>query len=70
MSTPAASSPLLTPQEAAEFLRSKDRTLERWRSTGDGPPFVKVGRKVVYRLTDLNAWLEQQRRTHTGAPAA
>ena len=70
MSTLAVSSPLLTPQEAAELLRSKDRTLERWRHAGGGPPFVKIGRRVVYRLSDLEAWLAQQRREHTGASVA
>jgi excisionase family DNA binding protein len=60
-----ASSPCLTPQEAAEFLRSTDRTLERWRHTGGGPAFTKVGRRVVYRLADLEEWLAHQRREHT-----
>lgn len=64
------SNPLLTQPEAAAFLRANPRTLERWRMTGAGPPFVKIGRKVGYRLLDLEVWLEQQRRTHTGAPAA
>ncbi|MBY0567449.1 MAG: hypothetical protein K2P70_09065 [Hyphomonadaceae bacterium] len=32
-------------------------TLSNWRSTGIGPPFMKVGRSVRYRLDRLNAWL-------------
>lgn len=33
-------------------------TLERWRSEGKGPPFVKVGpRRVGYRLADFERWL-------------
>ena len=69
MSTVASipSSPCLTPQEAADYLRTKDRTLERWRHAGGGPPFTKVGRRVVSQLGDLQTWLEQQRRDHTGA---
>lgn len=63
------SSALLTPQEAAEYLRTKDRTLERWRHTGGGPPFVKIGRRVCYKLTDLDTWLAHQRREHTSASA-
>jgi excisionase family DNA binding protein len=64
------SDPLYTPPEAAEHLRGKERTLERWRHTGGGPPFVKVGRAVRYRLSDLEAWLAQQRRQDTSASGA
>lgn len=65
MPTLTASSPLLTPEEAAEFLRTKPRTIERWRHAGGGPPFLKIGRRVCYRLSDLEGWLAQQRRAHT-----
>ena len=70
---PFASSPCLTPQGTADYLRTGVRTLERWRHVGGGPVFVKIGRKVAYRLTDIQSYLDQQRRTHTGAstsPAA
>jgi predicted site-specific integrase-resolvase len=45
-------------------LRQKDlaarwhvspRTLERWRWTGAGPRFLKVGGRVIYRLEDVEA---------------
>ena len=29
------------------------RTLERWRTEGRGPQFVRIGRHVRYRLTDI-----------------
>ena len=29
------------------------RTLERWRWTGEGPAYVKIGGRVVYRLDDV-----------------
>jgi hypothetical protein len=32
------------------------RTLERWRWTGEGPRFLKVGKRVVYRLSDVEAY--------------
>lgn len=60
-----ADSPLLTPDEAAAFLRSNSRTMERWRVIGDGPAFVKIGRRVAYRLDDLETWIQQRRHTHT-----
>lgn len=68
MSTLAPQSSLLyTPDEAADILRTKVRTLERWRHTGGGPIFLKIGRRVVYRNDDLEQWLAQQRRAHTSA---
>lgn len=29
------------------------RTLERWRWLGQGPSYTKLGKRVVYRLTDI-----------------
>jgi len=29
------------------------RTLERWRWIGEGPRFLKIGGRVVYRLSDI-----------------
>lgn len=29
----------------------------------DGPPFVSIGRRVVYRLADVDAWLTERTRT-------
>lgn len=46
----------LTQKEAADLLRVSARTLERHRLTGTGPAYVKVGRKVVYRPADIEAW--------------
>jgi hypothetical protein len=32
------------------------RTLERWRHDGNGPAFLKIGGRVVYRLEDVQAF--------------
>ena len=32
------------------------RTLERWRRTGAGPAFLKLGGRVVYRREDVEAF--------------
>ena len=33
------------------------RTAQRWRITGDGPPWVRLGlRKVAYRIADCESW--------------
>lgn len=31
-------------------------TLERWRGQKSGPPFVKVGSRVLYRISDIEAY--------------
>jgi hypothetical protein len=48
---------LLTQREAANVLRLSERTLERSRVTGFGPPFCKLGRRVLYRQDDLERWI-------------
>ena len=32
-------------------------TATKWRARAEGPPFIKVGRLVRYRRTDVAAWL-------------
>ena len=48
---------LLTEHEAADVTRLSTRTLERMRSTGTGPQYAKLGRRVLYRRADLEAWI-------------
>jgi predicted DNA-binding transcriptional regulator AlpA len=51
---------------AAQFLQVSPGTLQVWRSTKRYPlPFVKIGRNVRYRLSDLQAFV--QSRTVGGA---
>ena len=35
--------------------------LAQWRHKGMGPAFYKLGRKIIYRGADLNAWVEANR---------
>ena len=44
------------------------RTLERWRFTGAGPPYTKIGRTIRYAIVDLDQWMARHRRTSTSAP--
>ena len=48
---------LLSQREAAVLLGLSPRTLERWRVSGGGVPFVKAGRRVLYRPSDLDTWI-------------
>lgn len=45
---------------AASYLRLGKSTLDRFRVTGDGPVYVKLGGAVRYRQSDLDAWLESR----------
>ena len=49
---------LLDTPTAADRLGLKPATLETWRWSGKGPPFLKLGGRVRYRQQDLNRWLE------------
>lgn len=52
---------LLDEAAAGAMLGVSPGTLSVWRSTGRySLPFLKVGRKVRYRVSDLNAWLEKR----------
>lgn len=61
-------SPLLTAEEAAQHLRRSSKTLEADRLRGSGPRFVKLGRSVRYRLSDLEAYIEKGLRRSTSDP--
>jgi hypothetical protein len=42
--------------ELAKRWALSPRTLERWRWSGEGPQFLKLGHRVVYRLEDVIAY--------------
>ncbi|WP_342737398.1 helix-turn-helix domain-containing protein [Bradyrhizobium sp. B117] len=45
---------LLRESEAAEVLRLSERTLERWRSRGEGPKAKKIGaRRIAYTVGSI-----------------
>src|ERR1041385_6171464 len=48
---------LLTQPETAEATRLSERTLERHRLAGTGPKFCRLGRGVLYRRHDVEAWV-------------
>ncbi len=58
---------LLTRQEAAAYLGLAKQTLAVWASTGrHAMPFIKLGRTVRYRKSDLEAYLAARTVTHVG----
>ena len=60
--------PFARPREAAPHVRLSDRTLERYRVTGEGPEFLKIGRLVFYEQSSLDEWLKLKRRRSTSDP--
>ena len=58
----------LTNDEAAEFLRLSPRTLEKQRVIGGGPRFRKFGRRVMYAISDLEAWADARSFEMTSDP--
>jgi excisionase family DNA binding protein len=55
----------LSTKEAARLLDLHPNTLTKWRITGRGPEFVKIGRIVRYRKSTLDSWLERKTFRHT-----
>ena len=35
-------------------------TMSQWRHRGEGPRYVRLGGRVLYRGVDLNAWLDER----------
>lgn len=48
----------LTAQEVSDRYHGaiSVRTLSNWRNLGSGPPFTKVGGRILYRLSDIEKW--------------
>jgi hypothetical protein len=62
--------PYLTPRGFFERYGTPVRTQERWRATGFGPPYVRLGRRVAYRLSDCEAWAAARTFAHRAAELA
>lgn len=54
---------------ARELTLSVD-TLQRWETQRMGPPCVRVGRKVLYRMEAVRDWLREQEARKQGASRA
>ena len=65
MSHTQTNNEFLNRKQAAEFLNLKKCTLEAWAIRGGGPAFVKFGRAVRYRISDLENYIKNQTRQNT-----
>ena len=62
----------VTPKEASEYLCGvPTATLAVWRSTGSVRlPYVKLGRRILYSVDALDAFMSERQQTHTGEKVA
>ena len=51
---------LLTEKEVQELYKINVKTLQRERCSGSGIPYVKLGRRVRYKVSDINTYLEKK----------
>jgi predicted DNA-binding transcriptional regulator AlpA len=60
---------LLTEAQVSEILGRGVPTLQKDRVAGTGPQFIKMGRLVLYRPSDVQAWLAERVRRSTSDSA-
>ncbi|HEX8899921.1 MAG: helix-turn-helix domain-containing protein [Hyphomonadaceae bacterium] len=60
---------LLTVEDAAARLKISKHTLNRWRGTGEGPPYIKSGPRLVrYEESAIENWARDRTRGSTREP--
>ena len=52
----------------AKALRCNVKTLQAWRMRGCGPQYLKIGRLVRYRGSDIARWMETRLMCSTSSP--
>lgn len=55
----------LNTRDAARYVGLAASTLKRYRLSGEGPVFHRLGGRVRYRREDLDAWAAERRRVST-----
>jgi hypothetical protein len=52
----------ITPFQLSKRWGLNPKTLQNWRSKGAGPPYLKIGGRVVYRQDDIERYEAERRR--------
>ena len=60
LTSPSSRRVTLTVVEAASYLGLAVSTLNKWRSYGGGPRFMRLGRAIRYRQSELDTYLIEQ----------
>ena len=59
--------PLLPAEDAAEHLKVKPQTMASWRYRGIGPEYVRVGKLIFYKPSQLRRYIDDRIVRPTGA---
>ena len=60
----------LTVEPAAEYVGVSRSMLDKLRTAGGGPRFIKLGKKVLYDTLDLDRWCESNKQESTARLAS
>lgn len=52
--------PFITTAQLSALTGIKQATLRYWRHCDEGPPSFSLGGRVLYRRSEVMAWIEQQ----------
>lgn len=58
----------LSVREAAAHLNVSKSWLDKRKLDGNGPRYLKMGRRVAYDLADLELFAASMKRNHTSGP--
>jgi len=52
----------LTERDVAKILSVSVRSVQHWRTTSEGPPFMRFGRLIRYSRRALLVWMKSKSR--------
>jgi len=61
---------LLSETQAASALGVKFTTMRNWAVLRQGPPRIRIGKKIFYRYDALVAWIESRERDYEAVRAS
>ena len=59
--------PLLTINELADYLSVPVSTIYDWRTNAKGPRAYRFGKRIMFGVSDIHAWMETMRESSPGA---
>ena len=57
----------MSPEQLAQRLGVSMRSIERWRSTGEGPRYLRAGRRILYPVVEVERWEAARLHPHRAA---
>jgi hypothetical protein len=55
----------LTTEELAARWKMHPKSLANWRVSGEGPRYIKLGKRVLYDVADIEAWEQKNKKKST-----